>query len=194
MNSQNDSCWNLLRFVCEPAFLARSQKAWHRGWTPMQQIGLVLSVCDLSYLYTHSILNLLGLKKKKTLICFWALKNKSSYFVWNFQGTLWNSTQNILPKHWKLWFLYNTEILRALRLKNAYAIFETHSSSSSMNRHPVSWMGHRGHTEKSHFMDKYGHCSDQNSWNQTGLSTNQLFSLKVRKLGNEVGCLCSKLD
>ena len=138
MNSQNDSCWNLLRFVCEPAFLARSQKAWHRGWTPMQQIGLVLSVCDLSYLYTHSILNLLGLKKKKTLICFWALKNKSSYFVWNFQGTLWNSTQNILPKHWKLWFLYNTEILRALRLKNAYAFLKR-------TPRPVRWIDIQSH-------------------------------------------------
>ena len=27
------------------------------------------------------------------------------YFVWNFTGNLWNSTQNILPKHWKIWFL-----------------------------------------------------------------------------------------
>ena len=25
------------------------------------------------------------------------------YFVWNFKGTLWNSTQNISPIHWKIW-------------------------------------------------------------------------------------------
>ena len=31
---------------------------------------------------------------------------------------LWNSAQNILPIHWKLWFLYNTEIFRALRFKS----------------------------------------------------------------------------
>ena len=24
------------------------------------------------------------------------------YFVWNFKGSLWNSTQNILPIHWKM--------------------------------------------------------------------------------------------
>ena len=36
------------------------------------------------------------------------------YFVWNFKGTLWNSTQNIFPIHWKIWFLCNFEILRAL--------------------------------------------------------------------------------
>ena len=40
--------------------------------------------------------------------------------MWNFKVTLWNSTQNILPIHWKLWFLYNTEILRAPRFKISY--------------------------------------------------------------------------
>ena len=29
------------------------------------------------------------------------------YFVLNFKGTLWNSTQNILPIHWKILILYN---------------------------------------------------------------------------------------
>ena len=42
------------------------------------------------------------------------------YFVWNFKGTLWNSTQNILPIHWKIWLLYNIEILRALRFKSSF--------------------------------------------------------------------------
>ena len=28
------------------------------------------------------------------------------YFVWNFKGTLWNSTQNILPIHRKMWILF----------------------------------------------------------------------------------------
>ena len=42
------------------------------------------------------------------------------YFAWNFKGTLWNSTQNILPIHWKIWFLCNFEILRALRFKSSY--------------------------------------------------------------------------
>ena len=35
------------------------------------------------------------------------------YFVWNFKGDLWNSTQNMWLIHWKMWFLYNVEILRA---------------------------------------------------------------------------------
>ena len=47
------------------------------------------------------------------------------YFVWNFNGTLWNSTQDIVAIHWKIWFfLYNIEILRALRFKNSYAFFK----------------------------------------------------------------------
>ena len=46
------------------------------------------------------------------------------YFVWNFKGTLWNSTQNILFIHWKIWFLYNIEILRALRFKSSYSFLK----------------------------------------------------------------------
>ena len=44
--------------------------------------------------------------------------------MWNFKGTLWNSTQNILPIHWKIQFLYNIEILRALRFKSSYAVLK----------------------------------------------------------------------
>ena len=40
-------------------------------------------------------------------------------FLWNFKGNLWNATQNILPIHWKIWFLYNIEILRALGFKSS---------------------------------------------------------------------------
>ena len=40
--------------------------------------------------------------------------------MWNFKGTLWNSPQNIILIHWKIWFLYNIEILRALRFKSWY--------------------------------------------------------------------------
>ena len=43
----------------------------------------------------------------------------------NFKRNLWNSTQNILPIHWKIWFLYNIEILWAIRFKSSYAFFKT---------------------------------------------------------------------
>ena len=43
--------------------------------------------------------------------------------MWNFKGTLWNSTQNILPIHWKIWCLYNIEILRALKDLKAHTHF-----------------------------------------------------------------------
>ena len=32
--------------------------------------------------------------------------------------------QNILPIHWKIWLLYNIEILRALRFKSSYAFLK----------------------------------------------------------------------
>ena len=44
--------------------------------------------------------------------------------MWNFKGTLWNSTQNILLIHWKIRFLYNIGILRALRFKSSYAFLK----------------------------------------------------------------------
>ena len=45
--------------------------------------------------------------------------------MWNFKGYLWNSTQNILPIHWKIRFWCKVEILRALRSKELISVFET---------------------------------------------------------------------
>ena len=44
--------------------------------------------------------------------------------MWNFKGNLWNSTQNIIPIHWMIRFLYKIEILRALRFKSPYSFFK----------------------------------------------------------------------
>ena len=44
------------------------------------------------------------------------------YFEWNFKGILWNSTQNILPIHWKMCNLFISENLRALRFKSSYMV------------------------------------------------------------------------
>ena len=46
------------------------------------------------------------------------------YFVWNFKGYLWNSTQNILPIHWKIQLVHNVEILRACRFKSSYMLLK----------------------------------------------------------------------
>ena len=64
-------------------------------------------------------LNLSHVNKKSTSFNVWV-----RYFVWNFKGTLWNSTQNILSIHWKILFLYNIEILRALRFKSSYSFLK----------------------------------------------------------------------
>ena len=44
--------------------------------------------------------------------------------MWNFKGHLWNSTQNILTIHWKIWFLYNAEILKNLSFKSSYVFWK----------------------------------------------------------------------
>ena len=43
------------------------------------------------------------------------------YFVWNFKGSLWNSTQNIFSTHWKMCILSINEMLRALGFKSSEA-------------------------------------------------------------------------
>ena len=44
--------------------------------------------------------------------------------MWNFKGYLWNSTQNIIPIHWKIQFVYNFEILGDFRFKSSCAFFK----------------------------------------------------------------------
>ena len=51
------------------------------------------------------------------------------HFVWNFEYTIWNSTQNILPIHWKIWYLYSIGILELLDLR-AHTHFWTPTPSS----------------------------------------------------------------
>ena len=41
------------------------------------------------------------------------------YLVWNFKGSTWNSTQNIMPIHWEICILFTGESLRALRFKSS---------------------------------------------------------------------------
>ena len=48
----------------------------------------------------------------------------AKYFVWNFKGFLRNCTLNILPIHWKIWFLYSVGSLRAFRFKSSYMYLE----------------------------------------------------------------------
>ena len=50
-----------------------------------------------------------------------ALKFSPVYKI--YIGAISNSTQIIWPIHWKIWFLFNIEILRALRLKSSYAFW-----------------------------------------------------------------------
>ena len=65
---------------------------------------------------------LLNLRALKISICIKVISFNVwvRYFVWNFKGYLWNSTQNIWPIHWKMWILFSGENLRALRFKSSY--------------------------------------------------------------------------
>ena len=77
--------------------------------------------CDASRGHSKNTYELLNPRALKISIFYqnhifqWA-----RYFGWNFKGSLWNSTQNILPIHWKMWILFTGENLRALRFKSSW--------------------------------------------------------------------------
>ena len=82
----------------------------NEAWTNMVAgVGRGVCVCSKN---TFELLNLRALKFSP-LNKIYIFQCMGKIFVWNFKGTLWNSTQNILPIYWKIWFLYNSEILRA---------------------------------------------------------------------------------
>ena len=94
-------------------------------WIPKQgKVGhpkMPLFVSDLS-VWIHDVSNIaLGIPGAVSKILtssfiqellnfhLWRIKSTSfnawvRYFQWNFKGTLWNSSQNILTIHWEIWF------------------------------------------------------------------------------------------
>ena len=54
--------------------------------------------------------------------------------MWNFKAYIWNSTQNILPIHWKMQFIYSVEIFRVLRFKSSLAFRNDPSPHPRCNR------------------------------------------------------------
>ena len=89
--------------------------------------------------------------------------------MWNFKGTLSNSTQHILPIHWKIRFLYNIGILRALRFKSSYA-FLKHPPDPYVSQtdtvSPIEWQwevlaGYRGEYEHKKYDTPYLTCGSQ---------------------------------
>ena len=59
--------------------------------------------------------------------------------MWNFKGDLWNSTQIILPMHWKMQFLYNIEILRALGFKSSSVFLKRPPATKLNNALQMRW-------------------------------------------------------
>ena len=77
-----------------------------RGLTVCMINGPFASTIEGGFTNTYEPLNLRALNfylwTKSTSFNIWV-----RYSVWNFKGTLWNSTHNISPIHWKIWFVYN---------------------------------------------------------------------------------------
>ena len=65
---------------------------------------------------------------------------RARYFVWNFKGYLWNSTQNISPIHWKMRFLYSFENLRALIFTSSNVFFYCHIYPRLWHGLLITWL------------------------------------------------------
>ena len=81
--------------------------------------GLFLFVChfDLKSLSGGRFKNACELLNLQRCIKVTSFNVCVRYFVCNFECTLWNFTQNILPAHWKISILFTGENLRVLRFK-----------------------------------------------------------------------------
>ena len=88
---------------------------------------------------THELLNL-GVPKMLCLYRILSFNVWARYHVWNFKGTLWNSTHNIFPIHWKICILYSDEILTALRFISSW-VFLKHSPDATVRFVWGKWLG-----------------------------------------------------
>ena len=92
-------------------------RTFHFQFTKKQTLGLTLRAWG-RFKNAYELLNLRALKIS-TLYKNHIFQYMGKIFCMDFKGYLWNSTQNILPIHWKIQFLCNIEILRALSFKSS---------------------------------------------------------------------------
>ena len=116
----------------EYALLKLVQSQLLRG-TPFHKIlvsDVLNDLVDMSLLRTgtrlknaYELLNLRALKFSPVNKIY-IFQCMGKIFGVEFQRYLSNSTQNIIPIHWKIWFLYNIEIWRALRFRSSYVFLK----------------------------------------------------------------------
>ena len=101
-----------------------------RKYNPLDYItchSISLRLCLLKsgghFKNTYELLNLRALKFSP-VDKIYIFQCMGKMFLWNFKGTLWNSTQNIWPIHWRICFLYNIETLRVLIFNSSYVFLK----------------------------------------------------------------------
>ena len=92
------------------------------GWGWWVVVVVVKTACKLVK-NAYELVNIGALKFSSTN--YTSFNVWVTYSVWNFKGYLWNSTQNILPIHWMIRFLFNIENLRVLRFTSSYTFLNT---------------------------------------------------------------------
>ena len=124
-----ETSWNLSQFFVYCRILELGNwypEEWNNDYWLRQSLECEMFSWSWSRGHFKNTYKLLNLRAHKfsPVNKIYIFKCVGRYFVWNFKGTLWNSTQNALPIHWKIWFLDNIEVLRALRFKSSYAFLK----------------------------------------------------------------------
>ena len=110
-----------------------NEDAQLKGWIAWQVYGFsfhfpmwstVWRIDPPHLLHNYELSNLRALRISM-LFKIISFNVRVGYYVWKFKVSLWNSTPNILPVHWKLWILFTYKSLRALRFKSSVFLKRT---------------------------------------------------------------------
>ena len=97
--------------------------AWLQLWAHKQFVNRVFK-------NTYELLNLRGLKFS-SVNKIYIFQCIGEIFCVVFQRYPLKFHKNTLPLHWKIWFVYNIDIWRALRFKSSYGFMECIQSSQN---------------------------------------------------------------
>ena len=112
------SCCVTIRNLRNYWFLINSRMPWPSNCWPIHSIWSSCGCSRGCFKNIHKLLNLRALKFS-SLNKIHMFQCMGRYFMCNFKGILWNSTQNILVMHWKMEFLVIVEFLSALKFKSS---------------------------------------------------------------------------
>ena len=160
------SCVTMWRKWLSPPHKIDAQVYWCLSWVTVFFPRIHEQSCDLGghFKTTHELLNERVLKSSPVNKIYIFQCMGKIFFV-EFQRYPLKFHTNIPPIPWKVWFLYNSETLRTVRLKSSYAFLKRPWgwSESLEPRNILSWHAHFSNTSGTTF---FSNSSCLTHWSQ----------------------------